>query len=116
VAPENEPGADDMNRLKEEAMNRITIGERQRPTLRKMDTEDIDTVERDGTEYDDDTQKRGRDGRGVNITIPRTNRYRLYRHLSPSGQKNKVEKPGGKLQERRRSRTRAYLPKSQLLR
>jgi len=112
VAPENEPGADGMmNRLKE-YMNRITVGERQRPTLRKMDTED--TVEREWAEYDDDTQKRGRDGRGVNITNPRTNRYRLYRHLSPSGQKNKVEKPGGKPQER--SRTRAYLPKSQLLR
>ena len=64
MASEYEPGADDMmNPVKEETMNQMTIGERQRPTVRKMDTEDIHTVEREGTEYDDDTKGRGKGAR-----------------------------------------------------
>jgi hypothetical protein len=75
-----------MNRVGEEAMNRITMEERQRPKLRTMDIEDIRKMEGKETEYGADAQGWGREGR--KITTRRTKRYRRYKHLVLSGQKN----------------------------
>jgi hypothetical protein len=103
-----------MNRVKEEAMNKMTIGERQRPTVRKMDTEDIHTVEREGTKYDDDTQGWGKGPTESEYHQSEEESLPTVQAPSPKRPKKlKVEKPGEKPQERRKSRMRAVLPKSQ---
>jgi len=95
-------------------MNRMTMEERQRLTVRTMGTEDIHTVEWEETEYDGDTQGRekGRteseDHQSADETLP------TVQASSPKRPKElKVERHGEKPQERRRSRTRATCPKTQ---
>ena len=115
ASPVNEPVADGMiNRVGEDAMNKMTMEGRQRTTARTMDMEDIHTVEREETEYDGDTQSRGKerteskDHRSEDETLP------TVKATSPKRPKRlKVESHGEKPQERRRCRARATFSKTQ---